>query len=159
MGKANSTKKIQDILDSIRRIVRALRLASRDSEKTLDLSAAQLFVLQQLSAGNPLSINELAEKTLTHQSSVSVVVSRLEAKGLVLRRADPKDARKMILELSRSGSHKLKKSPQTAQEKIIKALKTFPDAKLVQLCSLLQALLVESGFDAEPATLFFESDK
>jgi DNA-binding MarR family transcriptional regulator len=67
----------QRVLDSIRQIVRLLREGSRDSEERVGLSAAQLFVLQKLDPDEPLSLNELSARTLTHQSSVSVVVSRL----------------------------------------------------------------------------------
>ena len=73
------------VLDSIRRIVRALRESSRKTERSVGLGAAQLFVLQRLAGAPPLSINELADRTLTHQSSVSVVVSRLVRAGLVAR--------------------------------------------------------------------------
>src|ERR671938_1731164 len=68
-------------LDAIRRLVRGLRLAARASEREAGLSAAQLFVLQQLAESPAESINELAARTLTHQSSVSVVVRRLVERG------------------------------------------------------------------------------
>ena len=72
-NESKKTKKAtQNILDSIRRIVHGLRVSSKIAEKELGISGAQLFILQKLSQSNRLSINELAERTLTHQSSVSV---------------------------------------------------------------------------------------
>jgi DNA-binding MarR family transcriptional regulator len=65
------------ILDAIRHIVRALRIASRSAEQSVGLSAAQLFVLQKLAEGDGISLGELARLTLTHQSSVSVIVGTL----------------------------------------------------------------------------------
>src|SRR4051812_6915818 len=79
----NGNRDARSVLDSIRRIVRALRVSSRRAELNVGLSGAQLFVLQKLAEGGRLSVNELAAKTLTHQSSVSVVVQRLSARGLV----------------------------------------------------------------------------
>ena len=74
------------VLDAIRRIVRLLRQSARAAERRTGMSAAQLFVLQQLrSAGGALTPGELAERTLTHQSSVSVVARRLVDGGLVKR--------------------------------------------------------------------------
>ncbi len=64
------------MLDAIRRIVQALRESSRAAEKRVGLSGAQLFVLQTLGESPGLSLNELAERTRTHQSSVSVVVTQ-----------------------------------------------------------------------------------
>jgi len=55
--------------------VQALRVSSRAAERDVGLSAAQLFVLDRLAgADQALCVNELAQRTLTHQSSVSVVV-------------------------------------------------------------------------------------
>src|SRR6185437_16198076 len=73
------------VLDSIRRIVQLLRRSANVSEKTLGLSAAQLFVLHKLTDAKSLSVGDLAERTLTSQSSVSEVVQKLVAGGLVAR--------------------------------------------------------------------------
>src|SRR5690242_2450699 len=84
----------QSILDAIRKIVKSLREASKSTEKRMGLSAAQLFVLQKIAESDkPLSINELAERTLTHQSSVSVVVTKLVNHKLVERLPSKLDAR------------------------------------------------------------------
>src|SRR4051794_2583861 len=57
---------VNQILDSIRRVVRVLRVSSRAAEKQVGLSAAQLFVLHTLADRPASSINELAELTRTH---------------------------------------------------------------------------------------------
>src|SRR3954454_6799254 len=94
------TEDIRTVMDSIRRIVRLLRVSARVSERTVGISGAQLFVLQQLADAGPCSIKELAERTLTHQSSVSVVVSRLIERGLVSRRASESDGRRAEVTLT-----------------------------------------------------------
>ena len=70
MGPQSMSTSPQRVLDSIRRIVRLLREGTRASEDAVGLSAAQLFVLQKLDPAVPLSLNELAARTLMHQSSV-----------------------------------------------------------------------------------------
>ena len=58
-------------MDAVRRIVQALRRSSVAASSAVGLSGAQLFVLQQLSlAEKPLSLADLAARTLTDQSSV-----------------------------------------------------------------------------------------
>src|SRR4051812_6073325 len=116
-----SSQETQSILDSIRRIVRGLRVSSRTAEKELGISGAQLFVLQKLNVNSSLSLNELAERTLTHQSSVSVVIGRLVDRGLVLRTASKTDARRLELSLSAKGRAFLQKAPLTAQERLVAA--------------------------------------
>src|SRR5580658_6655719 len=80
---------IRVVMDALRRVVRALRLTARDAERSAGISGAQLFVLQSLADQAAASLNELAERTLTDQSSVSVVVKRLVARRLVARKPSP----------------------------------------------------------------------
>ena len=57
----------QLVLDSIRRIVRVLRNFLKSTEKDFGLSTAQICILQKLlEAKRSLTMNELAEATLTH---------------------------------------------------------------------------------------------
>src|SRR4051812_1769765 len=90
----------QSILDSIRRIVRALRAASRRAESLSGVSGARLFVLGALKDGSPLTINEIAARTYTHQSTVSTIVSRLAAAGLLARATSSVDARRREVRLT-----------------------------------------------------------
>src|SRR4051812_43415473 len=80
------------VLSAIRRLVRALHASHRDAEQRWNVSAAQLLVLDKLSDAPAHSVNELAERTLTHQSTVSVVVARLVRRGLVRRQRSSLDA-------------------------------------------------------------------
>ena len=100
IARASDTRAV---LDSVRRIVRALHESSRAAEKQVGVTGAQLFVLQKLAEAPGLSLNEIAARTHTHQSSVSTVVSRLVARGLVLRAPAAADARRLELRLSAEG--------------------------------------------------------
>src|SRR4051812_49700043 len=81
-------------MDAVRAIVRALRINTREIELKIGISLAQLFVLQQVAERPAESLNDLADRTATHQSSVSVVVRRLVDRGLVSRRSSPVDKRR-----------------------------------------------------------------
>jgi hypothetical protein len=72
----------QKALDALRRIVQVLRESSRWAERHVGLSGAQLFVLQTLGEAPAASVNDLAGRTHTHQSTVSMVVARLVERGL-----------------------------------------------------------------------------
>src|SRR5258706_11797595 len=73
---------VRAVMDGVRRLVQVLRESSRAARRRVGLSAAQLFVLHRLADAPALSLNELAARTFTHQSTVSVVVSRLVEQGL-----------------------------------------------------------------------------
>jgi DNA-binding MarR family transcriptional regulator len=143
-------------MDAIRRIVRALRVSSRDAERRVGLSGAQLFVLQQLALGPAPSLNELAARTLTHQSSVSVVVQRLVSRGLVERLRSPSDGRRIELSLTAEGRAVLDRAPGAAQEQLLEGLSRMPAASRQQLAQLLTWFVTEAGLSEEAPTLFFE---
>jgi DNA-binding MarR family transcriptional regulator len=147
----------QRVLDSIRRIVRLLREGSRASEDLVGLSAAQLFVLQKLDDVRPLSLTELAARTLTHQSSVSVVVRRLVERGLVQRRPAAGDARRLELSLTRRGQARLSRAPAAAQDRVIAALEALPAGTQRALAASLEALVRALGVhDRAPPMLFVD---
>ncbi len=142
-------------LDSLRRVVRALRLSASEAERTLGISVAQLFVLQQL-AGGPRSIGQLAAETLTDPSSVSVVARRLVEHGLVSRKAARDDARRAELTLTGAGKRVLARAPQAAQSRLVEAIAQLPDRRRRELaCGLAD---VARAIGAGDATLFFEDD-
>jgi len=69
----------------------------------LGLSGAQLFALHELGKTPSLSLSKLADRTRTDQSSVSVVVTRLVEAGYLIRDRDKRDARRLVLNLTKSG--------------------------------------------------------
>lgn len=154
----NDESDIQKVLDAVRRIVRALRVSSRRAEKNLGLSGAQLFVLQKIGEGPGLSLNELAEKTLTHQSSVSVVVSRLVEKGFIERKVSKDDGRRMTLGLTATGKRCIRKSPEAVQRKLIAALELLPAAERRKLADLFTLVVSNAGLSHETPALLFEEE-
>jgi DNA-binding MarR family transcriptional regulator len=147
---------IREVLDSIRRIVRLLRLSSRAAEREVGLSGAQLFVLQKLAEAKMLSVNELAESTHTHQSSVSVVAQALVDKGLVARARAEDDARRLELTLTPAAKALLREAPGAAQDRLIEALGKLPATTRSQLAKSLARLVEEAGLGEEEAPMIFE---
>ncbi|MEJ7811029.1 MAG: MarR family transcriptional regulator [Gemmatimonadaceae bacterium] len=129
------------VLEGIRHLVRELRVSSRASEREHGLSGAQLFVLQQLARSPVESLNELAERTLTHQSSVSVVVSRLVAAGLVSRDASIDDGRRVTIALTPSGRAIARRAPEAAQGRLIAGLRQLSQRELGGLARGIGALV------------------
>lgn len=127
------------VIDSIRVLVKALRDSGRDAEQKLGITSAQLYVLQAL-RDRPASINELAARTYTHQSSVSMVVARLVDSRLVTRTAARGDARRLSISLTAAGRNVVKKAPDAAQTRLINALRAMPKSDLKALASQLASL-------------------
>jgi len=144
------------VLDSLRLIVRLLRVSSRNAETQVGLSGAQLFVLQGLSRLGPCSVNELAAYTATDQSSVSVVVSRLVARGHVQRVPSKVDRRSVVLSLTASGRALLARAPEAAQDRLLSALWKLERPELDSIAAVLGKVVELAGLPRENPTLFFE---
>ena len=149
---------VDQILDSVRRVVRVLRVSSRAAEKQVGLSAAQLFVLHVLAGRPASSINEVAQLTRTHQSSVSVVVQRLVDRGLIEKAPAPGDARRTALSVTPAAMPLLRDAPDAPTEILLKALERMPGGVRVQLARSLARLAKELGAAEGPATMLFEDD-
>ena len=153
-----SAREMEVAMNAVRSIVRALRMNTREIESKIGMSLAQLFVLQVLADRPARSLNELAERTATHQSSVSVVVRRLVDKGYVSRTKSNVDQRRVDLDVTPNGRAILSGAPMTVQSRLVAALRQFPPADLRSLSSNLGRWLENAGIDASPAPMIGESE-
>ncbi len=149
----------QHILDSIRRIVRELRVSARAAESEVGLSGAQLFVLSRLAEERRLSLGEIAARTLTDPSSVSVVVAKLASAGLVTRKRSAEDERRVELAIAPAGRALLRRAPSAAQDRLIAAVAALGTASRRTLSRLLDELVRGMGLDDTEAHLFFEDER
>ncbi len=131
----------REVIDAIRRIVQALRESSHEAESRVGLSGAQLFILRTVAEAPGLSLNELAERTRTHQSSVSVVVTHLARKRLVEKRTADRDGRRVAISLSPGGRRRLDRAPQTAQERLIVSVDGLAASERARLGRTLERLV------------------
>jgi DNA-binding MarR family transcriptional regulator len=143
-------------MDALRRIVRALSSSSREASSSGGLSGAQLFVLRQVSARPGLSVGQLAASTLSRQSTVSEVVSRLVERGLVARETSAADARQTELSLTARGRRAIAKFGATAQERLAAGLASMPAARRRTLADALESWLSSAGLADVPAGMFFD---
>jgi DNA-binding MarR family transcriptional regulator len=146
------------ILDDLRRIVRVLRESSRSVERHLGVSGAQLFALKVLSQGPALSLNALAQRTRTHQSTVSVVIKRLCAAGLVSRFTSKDDARRLELAVTAKGRAVLRRAPLAAQERLIEGVEQLTLRERRVLSASLRRLVAAMQLEEHAPAMFFEEE-
>ena len=78
---------------------------------------------------------------------MSVVVRRLVDRGLVTRRADAADKRRVQIELTSAGEKLLVGAPETIQVKLMGALTQLQPAERKQLAELLTKWLDAAGIN------------
>lgn len=155
-GQSLRPEQVGLVLDDLRRIVRVLRESSRAAERTLGVTGAQLFALSVIARVPGISLNELALRTRTHQSTVSVVVKRLIAAKLVVRRISPEDGRRLELVPTKAGRTLLASAPMAAQERLIEGIEQLSWKHFELLALSLRRLVSAMKLDGEEPVMFFE---
>jgi Transcriptional regulators len=84
-------------------VYRRYHWAQRVAGADLPVTRRAVGVLQHLSASGPLTVGEQAEHLGLRRNSVSELLTRLEAKGLVARIRDERDERRVLVWLTDAG--------------------------------------------------------
>lgn len=115
-----------DIVQGLRRIVKALQTYSQDVRTAYGLTGPQLWALKTLQHNGRMSTGELAAALAVHQSSISILLDRLETRGLVRRVRGRRDHRFVEIELTRRGATLAAGAPEAAQGRLMHALEAMP---------------------------------
>ena len=125
---ANKTRKadFSTLVDTLARAHHKFSLFDAELHRLSgsDLTAPQAKVIFCLGDTDGLPCNEITEKTLITKGTLTGVIDRLEAKGLVERWSDSDDGRKIIVDLTRLG----KRVFQREYPRYLKQLKSRFDA-------------------------------
>lgn len=151
-------REISIAVDAFRRILRALRLASTETQAVTGISAAQLFVLRALSDQPDASLGALSQQTLTDRTSVAAVVDRLVHAGLATRTTDRADRRRASIAITSAGRTVLSGAPRAPTSMLMEALDALPDSQLIALSKSLSTLTDVMGLSDQPAAMLFEDD-
>lgn len=122
-------------------LARDLRLASSAAERRAGVGAAGLRALRQLGDEPAASLTELARRTHTDVSSVSVVVKRLADHGLVDRRQTMGDRRRFSLGVTARGRAVLRReAPHAGSTRLTRAARRLTGGEVRALAVALAGL-------------------
>jgi len=144
---------IENVLISLRRVIRATDLYSRDLVKSSGLTAPQLLVLQALASQPGLSVGELAQLLSLSQATISSILDRLEGRELVQRSKSTQDKRKTQLMLGSKGRLAIEGAPLPLQERFVQRFMALEDWEQNQILSALQrvaSMMDARELDASP---------
>jgi DNA-binding MarR family transcriptional regulator len=115
---------------SIGLLLRRLRQVQVEGELTLPESSA----LVRLDRGGPTTPSELAKREQISPQSMGATLAALEARGLVGRRPDPRDGRRVVLSVTQAGRAVLLDKRNARAEQLAQALSAgFTPAERAQL--------------------------
>ncbi|WP_374764713.1 MarR family winged helix-turn-helix transcriptional regulator [Yunchengibacter salinarum] len=153
MTTRTETEMGEDIVVSLRRLIRATELDARRLAKETGLTASQYLVLQLLQREPGVTNRRLSEDVSLSQATVTSLLEKLSARGLIRRERGKTDLRRLEVYLTDDGSALLDKAPPILQGRLITRLANLPDWERTMILAALQRLesLLEVGeLDAAP---------
>ena len=141
---------------ALRAIIASLDWSARAIERQTGLTNAQLFLLRALDNAQPLSVNELAERARIGQNTVSTVVTRLVAAGLVRKARSPVDGRSVALSLTAKARRLIAHAPLPPTATLLNAVDLLAPDDVRALAHGLAAVSRIMGLDGHAAPMLFE---
>jgi len=145
---------IAEIVQTLRRLFRAIHEYSKAIQKRTGLSGPQVWALTLLEARPGLSARELAARMFVHPSTVTGIVSRLVRKGAITRTVNSKDRRGVRLSVTLSGRRILRTTPPPVQVGLTRALAALGPRRLRALRSSLGRIARDTEANRVRAPLF-----
>jgi DNA-binding MarR family transcriptional regulator len=150
-----ATSDADRVVQGLRRVVRALESFSHDIYRNYGLTAPQLWALKTLQREGTLPVGRLARLLAVHQSSLSLLIDRLEARGLVRRRQSRKDKRVVELLLTPRGRTLATEAPEAAQGRLLHALEQLPAARVREIRQAVEQIVDAMEASDIEARFFF----
>lgn len=113
---------IQDLVWSIRRLVRAVYLDSQKISKRYGLTGPQSAVVRNLYNNGPMSSADLSRNLFVTPSNITGIIDRLKKKQLVERIKKTGDRRVALITLTGNGKELSKSLPDPIMKKFIAEL-------------------------------------
>lgn len=146
------------IVQGLRRIVKALHSYSQDVYRSYGLTAPQLWALKTLQREGRLSAGRLAEALAVHQSSLSILVDRLEKRGLVHRIRASNDRRFVRIALTKRGAALAALAPEPAQGRLLYGLQAMSSLEVKNIRQSVDRLVgVMEASDTQARFFFSEA--
>ncbi len=157
------------VLRSLRRLIRAADIFSRQLIKRHKITGPQLICLHKLLEHDSLTVSGLSKEIYLSASTVVGILDRLERQHLITRVRSKTDRRKVVIQVTQQGRDLVIDAPSPLQQALQKGLSKLDESKqrsiadtLAELVSMLEierldaAPILESGesIDADSSNKF-----
>lgn len=123
----------------------SLHVASKRMASSFGITGPQRLVVRLIGRHPQISAGELARVLHVHKSTITGVVQRLEARGLVRRTTDASDARRIQLTLTEAGRRVAGPVPGTVESAVKRVLGSIDQPRLDATRAVLERLAAELG--------------
>jgi len=145
--------RLEQVLTSLRRVIRATDLHSKRLAKISGLTAPQILLLQAIRKFEGAAIGQLANEVSLSQATVTSILDRLENKGYLKRERSTVDKRKVHVLLTEHGFEILRDAPIPLQEHFARQFNDLQEWEQTMIIAALQRvayMMDAEDIDASP---------
>jgi len=125
----------------LRNIAHYSSIYSRYLQKSFDVTTSQLLCLRALSKEDGLSAGEISRRIHIKPGTITGIIDRLEAKGLVRRNRTNRDRRVINIEITDSGWDLVRAAPVPVQSLLAVNLRKLPMYEVEGITQSLERVL------------------
>ena len=129
------------VMQSLRRIIRAVSLYSHQLAATYNITAPQLVCLLTIVNEGPLNLSRLSKQVFLSASTVVGILDRLEEKDLITRQRDHKDRRLINVQATLKGQDLAAQAPSPLPTALANALKQLPELEQATIALSLERVV------------------
>jgi DNA-binding MarR family transcriptional regulator len=141
------------VLIALRRIIRATDLHSRALGKETGLTTPQLVVLRSIMDLDSPTVTAIARSVSLSQATVTTILNRMEARGLLRRQRCETDRRAVNVHLTATGIALWRDAPEPLQHSFtqrFKQLASWEQHNIVAALEWVAAMMDAEELDAAP---------
>lgn len=142
-----------ELLLSLRKIIRAISLHSKDLNRKYGITGPQLMVLQEISNHGQISVTALAKSISLSQATATDIVNRLEKRELLTKIRSDQDKRRIIIQLSEKCLQILEQAPPPLQETFTNRFSNLEEWEQLMILSAMKRvvhMMAAEKIDASP---------
>ncbi len=128
------------ILQSLRRIIRAVDIHSNKLANLHNITGPQLWCLLAVREHGPLTSKNLSKEVYLSPSTVVGIIDRLEKKALIVRDRNIQDRRQVYISITSKGEKLVTDTPSLLQDTFARALLALPEAEQISITMALEKL-------------------
>jgi DNA-binding MarR family transcriptional regulator len=137
------------VLSAIRRIVHAVDSHSKELERALGITLPQLVVLRAVRMLGEVTTGKLSAAASLSPATVTTILDKLEARGLVLRYRNAEDRRVVHSKLTDRGAQMLDGAPPFLHERFVSGFARIDSARQAALIAALEQVADTMGAPAD----------
>ena len=130
----------EEVLITLRKIIRAIDIHSRYLVKQYGLTGPQLLVLKEILRLKETHISVIAERISLSQPTVTDILDRLEAKKYIKRKRSENDKRRVIVTLTEPANAILNKRPSLFQDHFLSEFDKLQEWEKTLILSSIQRI-------------------